>query len=186
MLRSALIHKLADEMTKSEAINLIEGANLTLDNPQKWVDLGCGNGLFSYALADLLLWGSEILMVDKINQAPINSRVSGVHLNFLQADFTDESLPSENLDGILMANSLHFVKEKRPFLQKLREYLSQNGRLIIIEYNTEQANPWIPFPIPLQHLERLVIEAEYTSLRKIGERPSRFGHKNMYACEVGF
>lgn len=171
-------------MTKPEAISLIEGANLQLSKPQKWADLGCGNGLFSYALADLLLRGSEILMVDKVNQAPINSSVSGVELNFLQADFTEDVLPDVNFDGIIMANSLHFVKEKRPFIETLKNHLSQNGQLIIIEYDTKQSNPWIPFPIKMQQLEQLAIKAGYTSVRKIGERPSKYGHKNMYACEV--
>lgn len=173
-----------NKMTKAEAINLIEGADLQTDKPQKWADLGCGNGLFSYALADLLLRGSEILMVDKINQAPINSPRSGVHLNFLQADFTEDVLPAADFDGILMANSLHFVKEKRPFIEKLKDHMSQNGRLIIIEYNIEHANPWIPYPIPFTKLRELFEKEGLASVRKIGERPSRYGHKNMYACEV--
>ena len=171
-------------MTQSEAKRLIENAHFEGKQPEKWADLGCGSGLFSYALAELLPRESEILMVDKVNQAPFNSPFAGVHLDFLQIDFTVQDLPSSELDGILMANSLHYVQHKKPFIQKLKNYLSDQGQMIIIEYDTKQSNPWIPYPITLKRLKELFLEEGFIKVRKIGERPSRYGHKNMFACEV--
>lgn len=171
-------------MTQSEARRLIEEAGFNKNEPEKWADLGCGSGLFSHALAELLPKDSEILMVDKVNQAPIKSQMGGVHFNFLQIDFNEQPLLDSNFDGILMANSLHYVKNKKPLIQKLKTHLSENGRLIIVEYDTVQSNPWIPYPINLKQLEQLFGEAGFESVRKIGERPSRYGQKNMYAVEV--
>ncbi len=171
-------------MTQSEAKKLIEKAGFKSNKPEKWIDLGCGSGLFSYALAELLPRESEILMIDKVNQAPIKSLLSGVHFKFLQMDFSEQQLPDDNYDGILMANSLHYVKDKNLFIQQLKNRLSKTGRMIVIEYDTNQSNPWIPYPITLRQLEQLLIKAGFKSVRKIGERPSRYGQKNMYACEV--
>ncbi|MEQ8526097.1 class I SAM-dependent methyltransferase [Gracilimonas sp.] len=171
-------------MTQSEAIRLIEEAGFKGNQAEKWVDLGCGSGLFSYALAQILSKDSHILMVDKVNQAPIKSSVHGIHLEFLQMDFSKQQLPKDEYDGILMANSLHYVKNKKTFIQKLTHHLSENGRLVIVEYGTNNANPWIPYPITLRQLEELFKEEGFKSVRKIGERPSRYGHKNMYAAEV--
>lgn len=171
-------------MTQSEAVKLIEEAGLNAESPEKWIDLGCGSGLFSYALAELLPKDSQVLMVDKVNQAPIKSPVGGVHLEFLQIDFSEQKLPDDKYDGILMANSLHYVEHKKLFIEKLKDHLSENGRLIIVEYDTDNVNPWIPYPITLRQLEKLFKVAGFKSVRKIGERPSRYGNKNMYAVEI--
>lgn len=171
-------------MTQSEARRLIEGAVFKSGEREKWADLGSGSGLFSHALAELLPDNSEILMVDKVNQAPIKSEVAGVHLEFLQIDFNKQGLPNTGYDGIMMANSLHYVRNKKTFVQKLKKNLSDNGRLIIVEYDTEVSNPWIPHPIPLNRLEELFLDSGFESVRKIGEQPSRYGQKNMYAVEV--
>lgn len=171
-------------MTQSEAVKLIEEAGFNDNQSEKWIDLGCGSGLFSYALAELLPVESHILMVDKVNQAPIKSQVGGVHLEFLQIDFSRQKLPADEYNGILMANSLHYVEHKKLFVEKLKNHLSENGRLIIVEYDTNNANPWIPYPITLIQLKELFKEEGFKSVRKVGERPSRYGHKNMYAVEV--
>ncbi|MGN8224634.1 class I SAM-dependent methyltransferase [Gracilimonas sp. BCB1] len=171
-------------MTQPEAKKLIEEAGFKNNEPEKWLDLGCGSGLFSDALAELLPEASEVLMIDKVNQAPIKSAVAGVHFEFLQIDFNKQALPNTGFDGIMMANSLHYVRNKKPFVQKLKKNLSDNGRLILVEYNTEVSNPWIPHPIPLNRLEELFLDSGFEAVRKIGERPSRYGQKNMYAVEV--
>ncbi len=171
-------------MTESQALALIENAKFEKGKPQHWADLGCGSGLFSYALGELLPRGSRVLMVDKENQAPIRSPVNGVNFEFLQVDFSTGSLPVKDFDGILMANSLHYVKDKPALFQKLRNQISGNGRFIIIEYDTENGNPWIPYPIPFTKLKRMLEKEGLNNVRKIGERPSRYGQKNMYACEV--
>ena len=50
-------------MTHQEAVNLI--SNLTIENtPQTWLDLGCGSGTFTLALATLLPNGSKVIGVD--------------------------------------------------------------------------------------------------------------------------
>ena len=36
--------------------------------PQTWLDLGCGSGIFTLALAELLPFGSTIVCVDKEEQ----------------------------------------------------------------------------------------------------------------------
>ena len=54
-------------MTLKEAISLINSGLIRPTGPVHWADLGCGEGLFTLALASLLPAGSVIYGVDKNN-----------------------------------------------------------------------------------------------------------------------
>jgi ubiquinone/menaquinone biosynthesis C-methylase UbiE len=112
------------------------------------------------------------------------SKVSGVDLEVLKTDFTLESFPKNNFDGILIANALHYVENKTKFIEELKKTLKSSGSLIIIEYETEHSNPWVPYPIPFISCKDLFIKAGYSSIRKVGKRPSRSGYKNIYCCLI--
>ena len=66
-------------------------------------------------------------------------------IHYLVADFT-RPLDLPPLDGIVMANSLHFTADKGPVLEQVRSYLVPGGRLIVVEYNASQGNRWAYYP----------------------------------------
>src|SRR5690242_6406270 len=110
-----------------------------------WADLGCGDGLFTAALSQLLFPESVINAVDK--DASALNRVSvkqGIHLEKLKLDFINDALPFNKLSGILMTNAFHFVKDKHAFIKKTFDCLNPNGYFIIVEYDRTIANPWVP------------------------------------------
>jgi len=86
------------------------------------------------------------------------------------------------LDGILMANSFHYIKNKNRLIQRLRFFLKSDGRFLIIEYDTNKSNRWVPFPITFHELLLLFKNNGYKKIEKIGERSSIFGSQKMYAC----
>jgi len=146
-------------MNADDAVKLIE-KGITTTQLQRWADLGCGNGMFTNALASLLPAGSKVIAVDKERQnLP----------NFIQADFIDDDLQLGPLDGILMANSLHYVKDKSPLLRKFNI-----PKFLIIEYDTTRSNPWVPYPISYANLEQLAAGIGYDVIR-LATQPSRFG-----------
>ena len=78
-----------------------------------WADLGCGSGLFTFALAHLLKPGSSVQGVDIIlPRFNFDLQPEGVEIGSMQLDFVADELPFQNLDGILMANSLYYVEDK--------------------------------------------------------------------------
>lgn len=108
-------------MTLQEAITLIRNENIISDSKNVWADLGCGSGLFTYALASLLHGESTIYAIDKIiSSFKINSFFTKVTIKPVEMDFEKEKFPFENLNGILMANSLHFVKDKKRFFENMK------------------------------------------------------------------
>src|ERR1700704_757794 len=99
-------------MDLETAISLIRSLNIKSKAVTNWADLGCGSGLFTKALSTLLQTGSKVAAVDKDASALKKVIVvHGISLEKLHADFINNDLPLQNLDGILMANALHFVKD---------------------------------------------------------------------------
>jgi SAM-dependent methyltransferase len=139
-----------------------------------WADLGCGDGLFTNALSQLLAEQSLIYAVDKNNRVLNNVVVKqGIQLEKFVLDFTKDDLPFKNLSGILMANSFHFVRDKSAFINKAFKCLNEDGYLLIVEYDRDAANPWVPYPIGFKNLEKFFKQYDY-SAQKLNETPSRF------------
>jgi len=180
-------------MTIQQALDLISPAAPYLQPGQtrtvgsltrQWADLGCGSGLFTTALAQLLPSGSTVYGVDTNptvrRQAPSSDRPASIIP--VRADFVKDPLTLPLLDGILMANSLHYVKDKPALIQKLRSYMQEESPFLVVEYDTGQPVPiWVPYPISYHSLTRLF--KDYTT-QKLGERPSAYGRANMYAALV--
>lgn len=144
-----------------------------------WADLGCGNGAFTLALAGVLDPQSIIHSVDTDKSAlaelgrRAHSRFPDHEIRTMHADFT-HPLDLPPLDGVVMANSLHFHKEKEPIIRAVRDLLKPNGRLILVEYNVDRGNPWVPFPISFGKWRELALRCGFASTEKIAARPSSF------------
>lgn len=173
-------------MQLKDAIQLLQPAQLQLKNRNRWADLGCGNGLFTKALAHLIDPGSIIYYVDS-NQSSLNEipkQYNEQVFEKVQADFVKDHLPFEKLNGILMANSLHFVKDKTVFLQKLNSYLQKDSCLIIVEYDTDKANRWVPYPLSFQSLLNLFMATDEYKVTKLNEHPSIYNNGKMYSALI--
>ena len=118
-----------------------------------WADLACA-GAFTLALADLLGRGGTIYAVDEDRSAlrqveqTMRSRFPSTTLASRAADFTQRvDLPL--LDGVVMANALHFCRaaDKVTVLQLIHSYLRPGGRLILVEYDADTGNTWVPYPL---------------------------------------
>ena len=144
-----------------------------------WADLGAGSGAFTLALADLLGPGAQIYVVDREERAlrqglaALRARFPAVAARPLVGDFT-RPLDLPPLDGVVMANALHFVRHKDATLQLVRGYLRPGGRLLLVEYNTDRGNPWVPHPLSSPTWEALARRNGFADTRLIATRPSRF------------
>jgi len=145
----------------------------------RWADLGAGEGAFTLALADLLGPGAHITAVDRDRGSLRNlaeemgRRFPETGLDVVVADFT-RPLGLIGLDGVVMANSLHFVRDKRPVLAAVRSMLRPGGSLIVVEYGADRGNPWVPHPFSYPRWEQMAADAGFERTRQLGTVPSRY------------
>jgi ubiquinone/menaquinone biosynthesis C-methylase UbiE len=152
-----------------------------------WADLGAGTGNFTLALAELLGAAGVIYAVDRDARALATLRNRLAHsppaaaVHPVQADVT--RLPAlPRLDGVLMANLLHFLADPVELLRRLRAGLQPGGRIVIVEYAQTTPLPWVPYPVPWARLAALADEAGFAPARQVGSRRSARGGREMYAA----
>jgi len=169
-------------MTAEDHVALLEGGVVE----GTWADLGAGSGAFTTALARLLGPTATIYAVDVDARAlrEAGARMADafppVLFTAITADFT-ASLDLPLLDGICMANSLHFHRDHCGILRHVTRLLKPSGRLLLVEYDIDRPSPWVPYPL---HSTRLAETARCAGLAPpqiLGTRPSRW-HGRVYSA----
>lgn len=161
-------------MKINEAAALIHTTLIEWARPQSWCDLGSGNGTFTTALAQLLAPGSTIYALDFDSRVleEIPNKCHGVEIRKILGDLESSSLRLPSVDGILMANTLHFIREQHTLLARL---MSLTDRFLIVEYERSKPNRWGPYPVGFEHLRQLFAEVGVERVQKLATRPSLFG-----------
>ena len=134
------------------------------------------------ALAHLLVPGSTIYAVDLDRRAlaKIPEQHGGVEIHKIVGDLQSSSLRLPSVDGILLANVLHFVREQQV---SLRNLLSLADRFLIVEYERTMPSPWVPHPVGFERLRQLFTEQGVERVEKLATRRSRFGG-TMYSALI--
>jgi ubiquinone/menaquinone biosynthesis C-methylase UbiE len=153
-----------------------------------WAELGSGSGIFTLVLLEVA--GAQITLysidrdakaLDKQRRA-VEQRFPQANVTYLQADFTTR-LQLPPLDGILAANSLHYVRfdDQPRVVKQIAGYLKPGGKLIIVEYESQRGNPWVPYPIDFESFQYLAGEVGLRDVRRLALIPSTFMHA-MYSA----
>ena len=145
-----------------------------------WADIGAGSGAFTLALADLLGPEARILAIDRDtgalreNARLVAARFPEVRFEAVVADFTGP-LDLPTLDGLVAANSLHYVRRERQpeVIARLAEHLRPGGAFLVVEYDADRGNPWIPHPWSVERWPALAEAAGLVDPRSLHRVPSR-------------
>jgi ubiquinone/menaquinone biosynthesis C-methylase UbiE len=165
-------------MDHDDHVSLLRPAGLPRGGT--WADFGAGAGAFTLALSELVGLSAEIYAIDrdrgalsKLEQSHRARFGTSQNIHPVKADFTGTlSLPP--LDGIVMANSLHFYREKEKVLRHVRSFLKWSGILLLVEYNVDSGNPWVPYPLSFETFRSLAPRAGFSEPELMAKTPSRF------------
>jgi SAM-dependent methyltransferase len=107
-------------------------------------------------------------------------------ISVLRADFTHH-LELPKLDGILLANALHFVadEEQAPLLARIVHLLTPNGVVLVVEYDDRPRSRWVPYPVSLVRLGIIAAAAGIGPVEEVGRIASAFGG-SIYAARVAW
>lgn len=162
-------------MNHDDHVHLIEHG-IERNSGGTWVDFGAGSGAFTLALRDLAGPSVELIAVDR-DQSSLRSAMErhfpGTSLQLINADFR-QALSLPPLDGIITANAVHYVVDQVALLRQWGSYLKPDGQLVIVEYDTDDGNRWVPYPLSFITFQRLAPAAGFTDPILLGVRRSRF------------
>ena len=164
-------------MNHADHIALIRGG--VEGTGPRWLELGAGEGAFTLALADVLGSAASIVAVDRDRRAletmrrRVRERFPDASVETVVADFT-RGLPPGPFDGVLAANSLHFVAAWDGPLAAIRAALAPGGRLVLVEYDADHGNPWVPHPVSFARWRTVATSVGFREPRLLHRVPSRF------------
>ena len=152
-----------------------------------WADFGAGSGAFTLALRELVGPEAHIHAVDKDAarlrdlQRDYTARFgSSAGLTLVPIDFT-HPLKLPPLDGVVMANSLHYFRDGPParltkpdVLKLVRSYLKPGGALLLVEYDVDSGNMWVPHPLSFDTWRKLAPQVGFSEPRLLATHPSSF------------
>jgi len=113
-------------------------------------DIGAGSGYYSIRLAKIVgpmgkVYATDIQagMLTILQQNVVRAKVDNV-VPVLGA-FDDPKLPAESIDLAIMVDVYHEFSQPQRMLQRIREALKPDGRLVLLEYRAEDPNvPILP------------------------------------------
>jgi ubiquinone/menaquinone biosynthesis C-methylase UbiE len=148
-----------------------------------WADFGAGDGTFTRALVEILGSDSRVYAVDRDASAlesidrwrgAMRNQVTPVVAD-LARPFTLPSVRDAALDGALIANTLHFMRDANAVLARLVQPVKPGGRVVIIEYDRRGPNRWVPYPIPAEALPEIAATAGLSAPVITARRASEYG-----------
>jgi len=113
-------------------------------------DIGAGSGYITIRMAKIVgpmgkVYASDIQqgMLELLQQNVSKAKLDNV-IPVLGA-IDDPKLPADSLDLAIMVDVYHEFSEPQKMLQRIREALKADGRLVLLEYRAEDANvPILP------------------------------------------
>ncbi|MGA2173095.1 MAG: methyltransferase domain-containing protein [Sedimentisphaerales bacterium] len=149
------------------------------------LDVGCGPGLFSVAMADMVGKSGKVIaadlqdgMLEKVKSKLNESNKAIIKLHKCQEDRIGVT---EKVDFVLAFYVLHEVPSQEGFLREIKTILKPGGRVLIIEPNfhvTKNHSAW-------SFLKNLIIEPNFHVTKKAFEQSISTAISVGFQCEKG-
>ena len=139
----------------------------------KLLDVATGTGLVARSAIDVLREPPAVVGLDS----------SGGMLRKARRTLTSplvqgraEALPfrSDRFDLLSMGYALRHVAELEVTFREFLRVLKPGGRLLIVEYNADRGNMWVPYPFSYPTWEVLARQNGFSGTQLLATVPSRF------------
>jgi ubiquinone/menaquinone biosynthesis C-methylase UbiE len=108
-------------------------------------DVGAGTGYMSLRLAKRVGPGGKVyandLQPEMLRRLRVNAARAGLtNIETVQGEEADPKLPPGRMDLVLLVDVYHEFSRPREMIDKIRETLKPDGRLVLLEYRKEDPN----------------------------------------------
>lgn len=136
--------------------------NMHLEEEDKILDMGCGDGFYLYLLSKLNL-KFELTGVD-INERALESakvHLKGKRIRLIQADILNLPFPEASFDKIIASEVLEHVGDDVLALKELHRVLKKGGILVLSVPHKNYPFFWDPINWTLEHLLDIHIQSGF-------------------------
>ena len=155
-----LLQNVGDMALKRRAKRMIQ--QLELKNGDKILDLGCGDGYYSYLLSRFSL-KIKVTGIDNhaaaIESAKRQARKKNV--KFIIGNAEKLPFPENYFDKIVMSEIIEHVKDDERVLREARRVLKSGGILVLTTPNKDYPFLWDPINWTLEHLFNFHIKSGF-------------------------
>lgn len=154
-------------------------AQLGLEGNEIVADIGAGTGYFTVRLAQKLPQGKVLAveleqpMVEWIRKRAAESGLTNVEA--IVGEAADPKLPP-GVDLVLLVNTYHHIEERSDYFMRLRDKLSDGGRLAIVDFRMGKlpVGPPDPHKMSQHQVERELKDAGYELCGRYDELPYQY------------
>ena len=158
--------------------------NLDIKKGMKIADFGCGAGYFTILLAKMVDKDGTVYAVD-VQQSALESvegraRIDSIlNIETIRGDLERENgskLESKSIDMVMLANILFQSKSKDAILKESKRVLTQNGRLVVIEWKDDSRfGPKLGYRVSKEELKKIVKAAGFVLEKEFNAGSSHYG-----------
>ena len=146
-----LLKNVGDMALKRRAREVIQ--QLELKDGEKVLDLGCGDGYYSYLLSQIPL-NLKLTGIDSHKEAIETARtlVPKIKATFIIGDAEKLPFAKDSFDKIIMSEVIEHVNDDMKVLREARRVLKKDGILVLTTPNKNYSFLWDPVNWTLEHL----------------------------------
>lgn len=145
-----LLENVGDMALKRRVRRMLQ--ELELKDEDKILDLGCGNGYYSYLLTQLPLKLKIIGLDSHVNAIEdAKTKVSGKKVKFIVGAAEKIPFPKNYFDKIIMSEIIEHVRDDIKVLKETKRVLKKDGILVLTTPNKDYPFFWDPINWILEH-----------------------------------
>ena len=159
-------------------------AALSLEPGMVVADIGAGSGYFTRRLASQVGIQGKVYAVDveekmlNYNRQNLERLGQADQTTFILASQDDPQLPSGQIDLVFVCDAYHHLTNHSAYFTKVREALTAQGRVVIIDFYHDERSGQLNFPkdhlVPREQVIQEMKQAGYQLIRDHAFLPKQY------------